>query len=175
MKKIIALLILSTAISCSSNKSNNNTNASTFATNLQSTCPKDGFCKVELIKNKTLNIKEDTIGALYYQLEDSNDFSIIKYQYIRKVEKGLQDAEYKEEVIFEIANTTSELNLTNNELKSAKMLFGRHCFCKGQAGYFKINEGELHVKNTNNLIQFELDFIMTDVPQTTKSISTFIK
>lgn len=139
-----------------------------------SPCPSDGLCTTEILKNKSLVIKTDEFGSTYTQTIDSETTSVIVYQYNRTVKGDLQDAGYKEEVIFEINNNTEELNLTGQELQQTKMLFGRFCFCRGQTGYYKVEEGQLKLKKTNNNLTLNLDFTITKVPQIIKTITTSI-
>ena len=55
------------------------------------------------------------------------------------------------------------------------MLFGRHCFCKGQAGYFKVNEGNLNFENKKGTINVDLKFRVTKVPQLYTVVKATIK
>lgn len=141
----------------------------------ESPCPPDGVCTTEILKNKSLVIKTDEFGSTYTQIIDSETTSVIVYQYNRIVKGNLQDANYREEIFFEISNSDTELNLTNKELQQTKMLFGRFCFCRGQTGYYKVEEGKLNLKKTNDNITLNLDFTITKVPQIIKSITYTLK
>lgn len=142
--------------------------------NMDSPCPSDGTCSTEVFKNKTLVVKTDAYGSLYYQMEDNENTSVIVYQYNRTVKGDLQDANYKEELVFEINNNETKLSLENTSLQKSKMLFGRICFCRGQTGYYKVDEGQLNLTKNNNSITFNLDFTITKVPQIIKNITTTI-
>ena len=120
-------------------------------------------------------VKTDEIGATYYQIIDAPKTSVVLYQYNRIIEKGLQDGQYKEAVVFEITNSDTLISLLNSDLQKTKMLFGRHCFCKGQAGYQKVSKGSLELVQEKNSIQFNLDFQVTEVPQLIKSIKIATK
>jgi len=143
-------------------------------TKTESSCPSDGVCTTEILKKKSLVIKTDEFGSTYTQIIDSETTSVIVYQYNRIVKGDLQDAGYREEIIFEINNNDKELNLTNKELQETKMLFGRFCFCREQTGYYKVDEGKLNLKKTNDTITLNLDFTITKVPQIIKTITTSI-
>ncbi len=145
-----------------------------IVTKTESPCPSDGVCTTEILKNKSLLIKTDEFGSTYTQTTDSETTSVIVYQYNRIVKGDLQDAGYKEEIIFEINNNDIELTLTNEELQQTKMHFGRFCFCRGQTGYYKVEEGKLNLKKLDNNIIFNLDFTITKVPQIIKTITTSI-
>lgn len=142
--------------------------------NLKS-CPDAGICTTELLKNKAIEIKKDDLGSIYYHIIDSPQTSVIVYQYNLNVEKDIQDANYREEIIFEIKNSENKIVLNNSELQQTKMLFGRFCFCRGQTGYYPINNGRLTLTKNEATISFDLDFVITEVPQIIKSIKTSVK
>ena len=138
-------------------------------------CPENGVCKVEMFKNTSLDIKTDEFGSIYYNKIESLDKSVILYTYNRNVEKGLQDGNYREEIVFEIDNTTKELTLKNQDLQQTKMLFGRFCYCKGSTGNYIVTDGKLHLTQNKNQIQFDLQFNNNKVPQIINNISESVK
>ncbi len=138
-------------------------------------CPDDGKCTVEIYRNKQIEIKTDDLGSVYYQTTDSPETSVIVYQYNLNVPKDVQDGNYREEVIFEIKNSDEKIELTGTALQQTKMLFGRFCFCKGQTGYYKVDDGMLTLNQENSIIDFNLEFTITKVPQIIKSIQTTAK
>ena len=142
---------------------------------LSDNCPKNDKCTIVLHKNKSLNIKIDETGAKYFQLLDNEITSVIEYTYQKKVDETLQDANYTEDVIFEIPNDAKNINLVDKELQSTKMIFGRHCYCKGQAGYFNVMTGKLKLTKDSNQIYINLEFEVNEVPQEITSISKIIK
>ncbi len=161
MKKILVLPVLLTLMFCDTA----NPKKTNMTTAITSECPSDGKCTVQLLKNKGMDMKLDGTGKLYYQLVDANNTSVVIYEYNRNVEEGLQDGQHKEEVIFEIENEAAKLQLKNEQLQEVKMLFGRHCFCRGQAGYFAVGSGNLNVLQNANQLTFDLDFKVDQVPQ----------
>lgn len=177
--KTVLLLFIFITLSCNSQKNKlvkndvlefkSNTNLTNK--NQTSNCPADGICSIEVLKNKSLVVKTDEIGALYYQIIDNKDTSVILYQYNKKTEAGLQDASYKEEIVFEINNSETNISQSNLDLQRSKMLFGRHCFCKGQAGNFKVTEGNLKLIKNGLKIDLSLDFKVKQVPQIITSIN----
>ena len=136
-----------------------------------SNCPKDGNCTIEILKNKKLLVKTDDIGGIYFDIINDNEYFVIKYTYNRKVEKDLQDASYSEEIIFEVKNDAKNWRFINQNMQNTKLLFGRHCYCKGQAGYFKINAGTITSKSIKDKIQYTVDFKAEKVPQILTKIS----
>lgn len=142
---------------------------------IESTCPENGVCTIKIQKGKRMNVKADEFGSVYYNLEEDATKSVIIYEYNRNVEKGLQDGQHKEEIVFEINNSDTKLSLNNEFLQSTQMLFGRHCFCKGQAGYYKVMEGKLNLENTKGVISVDLDFKVNKVPQLYTSVKATIQ
>ncbi len=175
MKKIF---IIPTAIlfsfCCTNKDTMNKDEENKVILKTESLCPTDGVCTTEILKNKSLVVKQDEFGSTYTQTVDSETTSVIVYQYNRIVKGDLQDAGYREEVIFEINNSDTNLSLANENLQQTKMLFGRFCFCRGQTGYYKVEDGKLNLKKTNDTITFNLDFTITKVPQIIKTINTSI-
>ncbi|MGX7668791.1 hypothetical protein [Flavobacterium pedocola] len=138
---------------------------------LRSSCPEDGKCGLKIKKNKRLEVSVDGTGKLYYKTVDDPSKSVVLFEYAQTAPEDLQDAGYREEILFEIDNKADKLSLTDKDLGNVKMLFGRHCFCKGQAGYFYVKKGKLDLKKEKGKLYFTLDFVITDVPQIINSIS----
>lgn len=134
-------------------------------------CLNNGKCTTEIFRNKSLDLKTDEFGSIYYNQIDNPETSVILYKYDRNVPKGLQDGNYSEQIVFEINNSDTSLTLSNLELQKTKMLFGRFCFCRGQTGNYKVEQGNLKLKRLNNEIQFDLDFKITQVPQLINAVS----
>ncbi len=132
-------------------------------------CPKDGVCTFEVLKNKTFLIKSK-FGDTYPEFSDGNK-TILKFEYIRNSIPNTEDSGYRELVYVEIDANSSELELEGKALKIAKVSFGRLCFCRGQTGYYNVDQGKLSItKNENGSHTFELDFKVNEVPQIIMSI-----
>jgi hypothetical protein len=168
---VLLLSFLSVSCNCTKNQLSDKV-AKEIVSN---SCPSDGKCTTYLIKNKSLNIKTDEIGAIYYDLNDNSKTSIIKFEYNKTVDTTLQDNNYREEILFEIPNKIEEINLENNELKSVKMLFGKHCYCRGQAGIYIIKKGNLKIIREDKNISFNLEFEVPNIDHKVKKISESIK
>lgn len=146
------------------------TSKSTLSPEYSGDCPTEGICVVAVHEDKSLNILEDEFGAIYYTMVEKKESSVVHFKYDRNVDQQYVDGHYTEEILFEITNNTP-LNLSDTALQETKMIFGRHCFCKGQAGYYKVTSGTLNLIKNKKGTQFTLDFKVKDVPQ----IITFIK
>lgn len=176
MKRLFIIPLALVLSSCNCQKNNiakNETKSIPLV--LKNECPKDGTCTIEMLKNKSLVIKTDELGEIYYELVADRKTAVVIYSYNRKVEKGLQDGQYRENILFEIKNSDSLISLSDSELLKTKMLFGRHCYCKGQAGYFKLTQGQLTLEQKKNAVSFQLDFTTTQVPQIIHSIKAAVK
>ncbi len=168
MQKIALLFVLFTMLSCQCKKAA----AQTQTASISSECPKDGTCTIELIKNKSMAVKQDEFGSVFYTLEENAAKNVVKYTYERTVKGDLQDANYREEIIFEIDNKTENLQVADAALENKQLLFGRFCFCRGQTGYYKINQGNLTVTNGKVV---DLRFKTDKVPQIIDHITFTIK
>jgi hypothetical protein len=128
-----------------------------------SNCPEGGVCKFEIFKNKSLAVKEDGIGQLYYDLVENENMSVYVYTYFVAGPENTEDGNLTEKIIFELDNNQSEnLSLENESLQKVNMLFSRACFCRGQMGTFRVSEGFLKI--TENSISAEAK--ISKVPQT---------
>ena len=166
MKKLICLFI---AVGFTSCKCKQETTTWTPIVDVTSECPKDGTCTAELIRNKSMTVKQDEFGSTYYTLEESDSKSVVKYTYTRTVKGDVQDANYREEIVFETSSQLNEnLNISGEALQNKNLLFGRFCFCRGQTGYYKINDGNLTITNGRVI---NLDFKADKVPQIIKHIT----
>lgn len=162
MKKIALLFVLLFAASCSCKK-----NTPALRISLSSECPNDGDCKIEVAEAKSMNVKTSDNGSLYYELEDNTSKKVVKYTYNRKVKGDLQDATYREEIVFELPAFEDEITLNNESLQDVKLLFGRFCYCKGQTGYYSIDQGLMRAVKSKEpaITNITLDFKTEKVPQ----------
>lgn len=178
MKKIIVLPFF-ILITCCCSKKNigkvENMYENKVGVEEKNNCPEDGVCTIEILKNKSLDIKKDEFDHIYFQEIDNNQTSIVKFQYQRNNEKGYSDGNYREEVLFEIINSDRILKLSDKDIQKTKMLFGRHCYCKGQAGYFLVQKGDLDLTKIKEEYNINLQFTITEVPQIINKINTSIK
>lgn len=161
--KIALLFVVLSMLSCKCKK----VSAQQTTVNLTSECPKDGVCTIQVLKNKSIAVKKDEFGSMYYTLEESTSKKVIKYTYKRTVKGDIQDANYREEIIFELDNEAANIALSDAALENTQLLFGRFCFCRGQTGNYKINQGKLTV--TKNRV--DLSFKTDQVPQIIKHIA----
>jgi len=159
MKKSILFPMMILTISCCSTKSTTTMANGNEKTKIESPCPENGICTFEILQNKSMNIKTDGIGKTYYELEENPNKVVFLYKYREKIEDTtLQDAGYREEIVFEMNKDYSDFTFSNKELQNTKMLFGVFCFCKGKAGNYKVTEGSLTKKNST--LQIDLPKIV---------------
>lgn len=164
MKKIGILLSL-LLLSCATQKQSD-----IIDVPIQKGCPLDGLCTLSVFNNKQLILLKDDLGGIYYDIKENVGTKVIHYQYNKTTQAHLQDGHYREDVLFEIKDSTTSINLTDVELTQTKLIFGRHCFCKGQTGYFQINKGSLKLHQHSSLA-FDLEFETDKVPQLIRRVS----
>jgi hypothetical protein len=167
MKKIVALLLVSLVLSCATKKPM----ATISKAALLSDCPTAGTCTVELFQNKSMVLQFDN-NRNNYTLVDNLEKNVVVCNYTKTVKGNLQDAGYREEVIFETEKTLSDGNFQDADLQNRQMLFGRFCYCKGQTGYYKVSNGKMQVDANGNII---LDFSISEVPQIINHIKLLLK
>ena len=126
---------------------------------------------MQFLKNKSMVLaSEDNKNS--YTLIDNPEKNVIVFTYSKTVKGNLQDAGYREEVVFETTQKLSELNLNDTDIQKSKMLFGRFCYCKGQTGYYSVRNGKMTVDSNNNLF---LNFKVLEVPQIITEINLSLK
>ncbi|WP_205521223.1 hypothetical protein [Psychroflexus aurantiacus] len=134
-------------------------------------CPEDGTCSFEVLNQKSLVIKTDATGAQYPQVTKGKH-KVLKFEYKRNQDPQIADDEYTEVVYAQIEPGQKKLDLNDDQLKQAKLLFGRLCFCKGQAGYFPVREGHFKVSsNKDESITYSFNIELTDVPHVLTEVS----
>ena len=137
-------------------------------------CPEEGTCSVVIHKNKSLSIEKDEFGALYPQLVDGTN-TVVEYTYLKEGPEGTADGNYSETIHFEIPAATTTLTKENASLQDVKLLYGKHCFCRGEAGYYTISNGKLLVEKSTQGIKFDLKFKVEKTSQVVTHISEVVK
>ena len=130
----------------------------------KSTCPEEGICSVTVHQNSKLRIDEDDIGEIYPVILDGDNI-VIEYTYFVEGPAGTADGNYSETIHFEIPSNVKNFNKENASLADVNVLFGKHCFCPGEAGYYPITNGKLSVNNTGKTLTFDLSFSQSKTSQ----------
>jgi hypothetical protein len=138
--------------------------------NSLSLCPEGGTCTFDVLQNKTLEVKKDSFGALYPEIYD-NDNIVLKFEYKRNEIPNTADSNYSELIYVELDPNNLILELEHSQLKTAKVLFARLCFCKGQTGYYAVDNGKLSITKESDNYQFDLAFKIDEVPQLISTIN----
>ncbi len=166
--KYIIILPLIFYLSCKTN----NTYITNDKISTQSTvCPEDGSCSFNIERGNSLVILKDEFGNSYPEFKESGDYLFV-FEYKRNEIPGTADSNYTEKILIQFNPKSPEIQLKGKDLKEANVAFARLCFCKGQTGYYAIEDGELEIvqvdKNTYNL---SLEFACNEVPQVITKIS----
>lgn len=143
-KQILLYLLVIMSLSCKSQK---DTSASWKNNSIETPCPPKTECTLEILENKSLLVKTDDTNHIYYQLQEASGKTVVKYTYKTISNPKLKDAGYSEEIIFETDEKLSNLNANNADIQKTKMLFGVHCFCRGKAGFYKVEQGNMSYVN----------------------------
>lgn len=155
MKKAFLLsVIFWITLSCCNSKKTVSQENKIGSSQILSPCPENIECTLEVLKNKSMLVKTDEFSHIYYELEDHPEKTVYHYTYKLKTDQRYQDAGYREEIIFELNSTSSDLELANESIQSTKMLFGVWCYCKGKAGNYKITKGNFSKKGNEISIDF---------------------
>ena len=158
MKKIIfkslVLVVALMQLGCSKKTISVDTDKENLPTQ---NCPKEGSCNIKYIRNTSLEIRKDEIGKIFYDLKNNPEKSVVIIEYFERSELGLQDGNYREEIMFHINNNQAELQLSDEFLVRTNLVFGKYCYCKGEAGLRRVEEGLIKLKQNEK----EIDFILT--------------
>jgi len=85
-------------------------------------------------KSRTLSIKKDDIGGLYYQMKEAEGKTTFLFRYEQNETPDYTDGHYSEEILFELEESVFYESF--KDTKPDKTLFGVFCYCKGKAGYY---------------------------------------
>lgn len=139
MKKILFAAVLTVLIACGGSKT---TTKNTVGNSIESGCPKNGECLVEVIKDSALVKKENSGGRPYFDMESKPGKTVIKYYFNKKDNPVIQDDSYREEIMIETDSDLSKLSSANT-----KVVFGVFCFCRDRAGYYEVKNTTTEYKN----------------------------
>ena len=158
MKKMIALLAFSAvAISCSTTKGVESTNWLGKKVTMISVAPENGKVTATREFEKGLNL--NGFNELYPQTHFDPEKILVEYSFDRnKSEKPVADDFYKEELFLEIPAKAFKKQYKDAELEEVKLVYGKHCYCKGEAGYYKITQGTLKIDHSDKQTKVKLSF-----------------
>ena len=166
MKKALLFILCLVLISCGS-KSQVLTENSRFT---ETDCTSDGVCSLKVETNKSLKLVNELSNTIYPDILDG-DHIVLTFEYKRNDIPNTADGHYSEQLILELDPNNLDITLTGKTLQNVKLLFARFCYCKGQTGYYRINNGTLKVEKLDNEAYFiSISFSQDAVPQ----IITFI-
>ena len=135
----------------------------------QLNCPDDGFCNIELLEKKKPELAFDEFNNSYLKYLDSQNSTIL-FEYKKNQDPRVTDGGYREELFIPLNDSLLKDDTIIN-LSDHQIYYGRFCFCRGQSGYYAINDGQLKIdKVSANEISIELQFSINEVPQVLKHI-----
>lgn len=139
-----------------------------------SSCPNEGDCTVIVHQNSKLTVSDDGTGALYPQIQKGDNL-VVEYTFMIDGPEGTADGNYSETVHFEIPSNMKSLKKQSAALAEVNLLFGKHCFCPGEAGYYPITDGKLTVENKGETLTFDLSFQQDKTSQKLSHITQTVK
>ena len=145
-----------------------------FTENTNGFTPNKENYSVTVSKNSSLTIKEDTIGQLYPVIEKGENL-VIEFKYLKKGPEGTADGNYSETLHFEVPSSYEKISLKDTDLQIVDLLYGKLCFCKGEAGYYKVANGKLLVIITENELTFDVSFTINETSQKVKRVTKTVQ
>ncbi len=131
---------------------------------LSDTQIENGNSTITIIPHKKAVLKKDSFGIGYVKLEESEG-NLVKFEYKKSGLQNISDAHYSEIIYIHVPKNFSEIKSNTTTFKQAKILFGRLCYCKGQAGYYSVEKGTFTAKmESKNKLNFALNFSIKQVP-----------
>ena len=158
MKKILSILALAAVtMSCNTTKSVTSTNWLGKNVTVKSEIPENGTVTATREFEKGLNL--NGFKELYPQPHFDPETVLVQYEFNRKqAENNYADDFYKEELFLEIPVEAFKKEYKNADLQQVKLIYGKHCYCKGEAGFYKITEGTLKVDHSEKQTKVKLSF-----------------
>ncbi|RMA57180.1 hypothetical protein [Ulvibacter antarcticus] len=172
MKTYIFLIAILAANACNSTKGTkevSEVNSEEKMEMIKDNCPEAGDCTLKVMKNKNMILKEDTTGMLYPVFEDGENM-VVEFTYSEKGPEGTADGNYSETIHFEVPNSAESLKLANSSLQTVSLLYGKQCFCRGEAGFYKVKKGSFSLSKTGKQLNFEVNFKIDETSQKVTSI-----
>lgn len=167
------LLISSCKTNCTIDQSSNETKVE-FTENTNEYTPSKENYSVTVSKNSSLNIKEDTIGK-YYPVIEKGENLVVEFKYLEKGPEGTADGDYSETLHFEVPSAANKNTLKDTDLQNVDLLYGKHCFCKGDAGYYKVTNGQLLIIKTEKELTFDVSFTINETSQKVKRVTKTVQ
>jgi len=152
VKHLLILLSVCCLVSCKTTQKNKNTEQT------NSSESSGRYSIFEKYKDKSLVIKKDDIGGLYYQTEEAVGKTIFLLGEEKNQNAGYMDGHYREEILFELDNSVFDRSF--NDLKPEKVLFGVFCYCKGKAGYYSTESTLISFEKETKTITITIEQII---------------
>jgi len=172
MKLLVFISVFLLISSCKTNYTIDQSSKETkveFTENINGYTPTKENYSVTVSKNSSLSIKKDTTGKDYPVIEKGENI-VVEFRYLEKGPEGTADGDYSETIHFEVPSTYEKISLKDADLQIVDLLYGKHCFCKGEAGYYKVANGKLLVIITENELSFDVSFTINETSQKVKRV-----
>ena len=159
MKKMMMLFaIAAMAVSCKTSvKGVESTNWLGKKVVMSSVLPENGIVTATREFEKGLNL--DGFAELYPQDIFKPETVLVKYEFNRNQSEDIYaDDFYKEDLYLEIPTQAFKKEYKDAAMQDVKLIYGKHCYCKGEAGYYKITDGILKINHKEEATTIKLSF-----------------
>lgn len=151
------MAISALAVSCNTTKGVTATNWLGKTVTMKSVTPENGKTTASREFEKSLNL--NGFEELYPQDVFNPETVVVKYEFEKNKGKDVYaDDFYKEELFLEIPAKAFKKEYKNTDLEQVKLVYGKHCYCKGEAGYYKVTEGTLKINHSDKATTVKLSF-----------------
>ncbi|TXK71034.1 hypothetical protein [Mesonia sp. HuA40] len=160
MRLLYLFLISSLFIGCKTSQISSKQPSAIKSINWLSGCMEESACEAEIMGNKKMILLKDEVSnQIYPQFVADSSKQIIKLTSRINADKMHLDQHYFEDIYIELPNKYYPIKAINIELLQYKVLLHKSCYCRGEAGYYAIRNGELKINQKNLILSF-------DVPET---------
>lgn len=150
IKHALYTLMLLVLFSCSSKQS------SPFKL-IKHNAPNDGVVTLTRMSDTSVKVLTDGIGMRYFEIEPTNNKTLVRAIYQVSTPEGTMDGGRTEELFFYWPNMQDKQTVwEGKEFLALQPLLMRACFCRGEAGLFDISEGKLIINPDKRT--FEVQF-----------------
>ncbi|WP_298142799.1 hypothetical protein [Flavobacterium sp.] len=117
-------------------------------------CAVDFKCSETLHKNASLEFKMAEYGNATATIVEQQESLVVELTKDKIVEKGIQDANYREHFLIQLADPKKTVGVSAVQ----KFVFGKFCYCKGEAGYFEVTDFEVSYTSNGKVGRYVITY-----------------
>ena len=155
MRLLFLFLYINLIIGCKTSQIVPENYSAIKSINWQSGCIPESACAAEIMVNKKIVLKKDEINnQIYPEFVADSSRQIVKLTSRINADKMHLDQHYFEDIYIELPKKHYPIKASNLELLQYKVLLQKSCFCRGEAGYYAIQNGELNISDKSLSLSF---------------------